>query len=445
MFTAETTRLDREQSSYWEKLRFEEATDIAERLSYAIDIEIDYQLRGEHLYALSDRSDRPFIQQTAEALRRGTYEYQGVNSFQAERLQHEHDEAIMADVFARGDIPENVFMKLSLVPDAVANGEATLNGYRRDILRSFVRMYYREGDRVTCRIISLDQKNEAGIKAVSELLGISVEGRSSEDILGDHSTIWKENPREYVDSMANIIKFSYDQAVYESTGERTHAGSKLPNALSAHDHVARNSSLLEEHTRSVQSLLHKNVPEEVRRDLLESVRKNTAAAISLVLRGEGVRSINDSAVSVEVAQNNYEGECPTKNGMNQAASTNPEKTFMSRNCPLCGKQNVLTTAEGERLIGDCGCWKDVCTGEQYVSTRKSAKDEKTSGTIEVLTQGVLSRKRSNLELARMVYGPQAQLKTRPVLGGAVTEVIDRETGEILLPAVEMLQSYATKK
>ena len=47
--------------------RFEEMTDLAERIGFPIETNIYYDLRGESLYARTDTKSRAFIEQTFQA------------------------------------------------------------------------------------------------------------------------------------------------------------------------------------------------------------------------------------------------------------------------------------------------------------------------------------------------------------------------------------------
>lgn len=60
--------------------RFEEMTDIAERLSYPIDVTIQYELRDDAVHCLSDTVDRPFHNQTLLAKHSGEGKFTGNQS-----------------------------------------------------------------------------------------------------------------------------------------------------------------------------------------------------------------------------------------------------------------------------------------------------------------------------------------------------------------------------
>ncbi|TXG76050.1 hypothetical protein E6P97_04315, partial [Patescibacteria group bacterium] len=169
MTTQELVR-ERAHRNYEENVRFEEMTDIAERLGYPIDTTIRYEMYGGAAYALSDTVHRPFHNQTLLAMQRGRTLFTGDQAFEAERLRLEHEEALQVDAFGRGDLAGDVLVKLSKVPDAVVEGRTSIKGYRRDLMRSFVRLYYRDGGGVVCRLFTLDGNSQKGMFAISGLL-----------------------------------------------------------------------------------------------------------------------------------------------------------------------------------------------------------------------------------------------------------------------------------
>ena len=179
---------ERDYERFEANRRFEEMTDLAERLGYPIDTTIHYEMREGAAYCQSDTVERPFHSQTLQAMLSGKARFTGDQTFEATRLRLEHDEALLVDAFGRGELDGNVLIKFSKVPDAVVSGETSINGYRRDLLRSFVRVYHRSGTEIECRLFTLDGNSRSGLERVSKLLMIDTL-RASEEVLADHTVL----------------------------------------------------------------------------------------------------------------------------------------------------------------------------------------------------------------------------------------------------------------
>ena len=336
---------------------FEEQTDIAERLGYAIDITISYRIKEGKAYCVTDTQDRPFSNQTFLALQRGSANFTGSQAFEAVRLSHEHDEALMVDDLGAGKLNGNVLMKLSRVPDAVVAGTTDIKGYRRDLLRSFVRMYWREDDMVHCRLFTLDQHNQRGIKEVGGLMNINTD-QSSEDTLGEYSLVdVPDSPRAFVFGLTESIKKSYDESVLATTGKTTYAGSLWNEQSDAMAAIDGQQRLFRDHMKALRAIRAMGLSQEAEEDLLEIERQRTAAAIKLASRGEVIESSSDMAVSAEVESGDYGRECATpsaENGMNQAQAN--QNVWRPGKCVVCFR---------ETSIGSCG----VCRACEMADNR----------------------------------------------------------------------------
>ncbi len=320
---------------------FEEKTDIAERLGYAIDVTISYHIKDGKAYCVSDTQNRPFSNQTFLAKQRGVANFTGAQAFEATRLAHEHDEALMVDDFGAGKLTGNVLMKLSRVPDAVVAGTTDIKGYRRDILRSFVRLYWREDDMVHCRMFTLDQNDTEGIRSVGQMMDINV-NQSSEEILADHTLLQvSDSPRAFVFGLADSIKKAYDDSILAGTGKVTRAGSLWNEQNDAMAAIEAQPHLFDEHMRSIRTIKQLGLNELAQEDLLETERKRTAAAIKLAARGVVISSSSDGAVSSEVESGNYSRECATssENGMNQAQTA--ENVWRQGKCVVCFRETSV--------------------------------------------------------------------------------------------------------
>ncbi len=435
MQTTRATPAERNYERYEKNKRFEEISDIAERIGYAVDTTITYELRGDSLFAMTDTQDRPFHTQTEQAKREGEYKFQGTEAFEYTRLCHEHDEALFIDAFARGEVDADIVMKLSRVPDSVAHGTTAIKGYRRDLLRSFVRIYYKDEEVVKCRLFTLDGNNQSGLERVGDLVGIEVRGKSSEDILASTGLKHVEEAKEHVALLGDYLKTVYDTAVLETTGQVTSAGSRFMDKRDAHSLVASKHNLVEQHMHAIakiQLLAQADTMEAY----LEAERRRVAAAIKLSLEGADISSSDAAAVSAEIATNNYGRECATStNGMNQTES-DLMKDWVKRveACPLCGEKNVLAQKAGEVISGiDCGCQLNVCTGEKTIGKKKIAQKNAKNTIVNKNARKYHTSEKipPRKEILTRQFGKYATLRTRTVVGDAIREVVHKYTGDVI--------------
>jgi|JI10StandDraft_1071094.scaffolds.fasta_scaffold32012_2 ribosomal protein S27AE len=412
--------------------RFEEMTDLAERIGFPIETNIYYDLRGESLYARTDTKSRAFIEQTFQAREEARYMFTGDQAFEQTRRASEHQEAIDVERLAKGELSGNVMVKVSKVPDAIVDGRTSIKGYKRDTLRTFVRMYHRDGGTVRCKLFSIDHNNQIGLQRVGKLVGIKLTGRSSEDILADSSLFDVEDPEAFVEELTEQSIQSYDQAIHEQTGELTRGGSRFVSELDAQSAVESQPHLLSEHFAAISAIVGLGLNESAREDLFEIERQNTAAAISLAVRGYFVGSTGDAAVAAEVAQGNYTRECPTgsENAMQQGESDLTKDWIREvQQCPKCGQTKVIARKEGEVISGSCGCHLNVCTGK-YWTTKPSKKDSKPVMPTQELGKQRLQDTSKDV-LVKRAYGATAVLKTYVVFGGAHHDVIDNKSGVVI--------------
>jgi hypothetical protein len=412
--------------------RFEEMTDLAERIGFPIETNIFYDLRGESLYARTDTKSRAFIEQTFQAREEARYMFTGDQAFEQTRRKHEHQEAIDVERLAKDELGGNVMVKVSKVPDAIVEGWTSIKGYKRDTLRTFVRIYHRDGTTVRCKLFSIDHNNQLGLQRVGKLVGIRLTGRSSEDILADSSLFDVEDPEAFVEELSEQSIQSYDQAIYDQTGEITRGGSTFETELDAQSAVESQSHLLSEHFAAISGIVGLGLNEAAREDLLEMERQNTAAAISLAVRGYFVGSTGDAVVAAEVAEGNYTRECPTgsENAMQQGENDLTKDWVREvQQCPKCGQTKIIASKEGEVISGSCGCHLNVCTGK-YWTTKPSKKDSNA-----VLPKQEERKQRfqstSKEVLVKRAYGATAAIKTQVVFGGVRHDVIDENTGLVI--------------
>jgi hypothetical protein len=436
----QTTTIEQNRARDYERYeahrRFEEATDIAERIGYPIDHTVGYEMRDGLAYGEFDTKDRPFHAQTEQSLREGREMFTGVNRFEVTRREHEHQEALMIDKFGRGELDGNVLVKISPVPDAVRDGIATIDGYRRDMLRSFVRIYYRTDKAVECRLFSLDQSDHIGLAAVGDLLGIDTDGRSSEDILGDHALMNMSSVSSAaIDRLVQNTIDIYDGALEMQTGGKFHAGSRMPNKDDALSMVMRHGSLLDEHMREISGIMTRALSGSAKKELLEQRRIRTTAAIDLVVQGGKVDSSNDAAVSEQISTKEYGGDCPTGYGLNavgMAQGARKEREFKKGVCLACLKPGK---------VGECSvcidCEERDNRGVDLMKVREKALAARATKQAiqrrqqEQVGRAAAEKARSKSDVIKSRFGEYARVRNEFVVGGMQQVVYDYRTGETI--------------
>lgn len=411
--------------------RFEERTDIAERIGYPIRAMIAYTLENGHLYAQTDTKRRAFVEQTAQALQEAPYIFQGDQAFEVVRRSHEHDEALLVDALARGELGGNVLIKISKVPDAIVEGTTSIRGYRRDTLRTFGRIYARGKTGVHCYLFSLDHNDFAGLRAIEGQIGFDLTQRSSEDILADYRVIKTDNdPDQYAEEFIDEAIDSYDSAIFERTGQRRHAGSTFGERDEALAAVTYHEDIMAQHFEALHQVASIARTAQDKSELEETTRQATAAAIALKLRGTPDGMINAESIAHEVENGNYAGDCSlaTPNAMQQGQNSLTENwKKMVKQCPKCLATNVIASKDGEWISGTCGCHLNVCTGDYWQeSATKINKSSLFSSLIATPNRDSTS-KNFHLKPSSGKYKAVPRL----VVGGITYDWVDRVTGEVV--------------
>ena len=407
--------------------RFEEMTDIAERLGYPITITISYEMRDGSAYCTTDTKERPFHDQTELAKLDGKFKFTGDQAFEYTRLSHEHDEALMVDQLGRDELDGNVLIKYSKVPDAVVDGQTDIKGYRRDLLRHFVRIYYRTEQGIDCKLFTLDKNSQLGTEYVGLVLGLDT-AQSSEDLLGDCTVLnIPDDPADYVDRLRAMAISAYDAGIYEESGKITHAGSKYNDQYDAMKVISSQDLLVNQHMRTIADIMQKANAGDYSESLLESTRQRTAAAIKLSSLGETIGSAADASVSAEVANNDYGRECATNTGMNQTQQT-MENKWTQGECQVCFTKTRVGSCQ---VCVMCSAADD--RGVDLLKLRdqnlRRRKKEQSVKSIEASAPSYNHSK--NRIKTNKLYGKDIIKKRRVVIGGEVEESRSARTGELL--------------
>jgi len=409
--------------------RFEEMTDVAERIGYPIVTTIEYEMQDGAAYCKTDTKHRPFHEQTALAKLEGEFKFSGNQAFECTRLSHEHNEALLVDEFGEGKLGGNILIKYSKVPDAVVRGETDINGYRRDLLRHFVRIYYRTETGAGCLLFTLDKNNALGTQYAGQVLDLDT-SLPSEDLLGEYNLMdVAGDPEDFAQGLMAMAIGAYDKGVYEETGLITHAGSNYIDKPDAMKAISTQTSLVDQHMKAVGDIMQLGLGASKREELLETTRQKTAAAIKLASEGYAISSSNDSAVAGEVASNDYRRECPTGNGMNQTQTM--ENIWTNGECQVC----FAKTKVGSCMVcARCAAADD--RGEDLLKLRERnlrRRQAKRAIAEKSTKQPNKEPKPTKQELIRKRYGEYAEVRNVRTFGGAREEVIHKYTKEQLDP------------
>lgn len=422
----------RDYERYEQYRRFEEATDIAERIGYAIDHTVHYEMRDGLAYGAFDTKDRPFRAQTEQARREGHEKFTGVNKFEAIRREHEHQEALMVDAFGRGELDGTVLVKISMVPDAVRNGTADIDGYRRDLLRSFVRVYYRSGQGVSCRLFSLDQSDRTAMAAVGDFLGIATDGRSSEEVLADHALVNVDSvSHDTIGELVSQAKVVYDSVLERQTGKQFYAGSRMNDKSDALSLVMDHGALLDEHMRGITDIMSRALDPDLKNTMLENRRKRTAAAMDLEEQGVTVDSSSDAAVTEQMAAKEYGGECAigsvSANAVGMSQGVKREREWKKGTCRVCFAQGT---------VGECfvclGCEAADNAGKDLNKIHQTALARRTQSKAAAAKRSVTTpRSNSKVDVIKARFGEYARARNEVTVGGTDRIVYDSRTGETI--------------
>ncbi len=432
----ETDVVERERNREREYYLYEEATDIAERIGYAVDHTLTHRIYDGKVY------DSKFVRiadYTQKSLDVAPSLFHGDSAFEIERREIEHIKTLRVEDLASGRLGGNAMIEASPAPRAVLEGRTSIKGYRPDLRRDFMRIHYVVNDEIHCRIFSLDNVTDATRQQVGEWVGINMSpGRSDEDIM--RSDVICDLTPERVEELVAMTKAVHDKTLADEKGGTWHAGSRFANREGALQVVLSQTDLMREHMEVWSEIVGRAVDRDAGNIAMDPYRKRTAAAI--FGRGEGmsIASIGDGGVNDVMASNNFEAGCAIgsseSNTVNDMAMSQGKKEFISKTCPMCGDKRVLTKIEGSVISGSCGCAKDICTGEAIrVNRRKGLPDnvprdheelrgrsaeEPTPQTPTITAQDI-----------KKEFGQYAELRTMIVMGGTSLVAYDSVRKEVI--------------
>lgn len=430
-----------EQERYEAYRRYEELTDISERLSAPVETASSFIIGPDGLVYADTGSKRIRIAGVVEKGRDEAVEaarWRPGVAFEALRRQIELEEAFDVEALARGEMAGNTLIVLSPVPDAVRAGNTDISGYNRERLRCMVRMYRKtSASRIDTITLSLDQSHYGALRAVTAAMGYDLpSGLGSEDILARRMIVDTDDAEAAV--LPKVIREAYDRRLGEVMAGEWYAGSRFKTNADALSHIMNHPDLIHEHMDSIASVMGSALSAEGRNVALESLRRRAAAAFDGRLIGKDVSSISDGLVDEMVASGNYTGDCPTSL-LDQKSIMSEESAFRVRQCPICGEMNITGQVKNGFITGSCGCSKEIC-GDRVVNSKTDKLAQKSDSSLprddsllsvadKLISRRVLPPTKRELIMER--YGKFAVVRTEITIGGGDQFVVDRRTGEVL--------------
>ncbi|MFZ1812361.1 MAG: hypothetical protein WAU02_02425 [Candidatus Saccharimonadales bacterium] len=411
------------------------ATDVTERLGYPMNHLVDYEVVDGQAWCVTSIVPRPMVEITGQGVVDGRAKYTGDAEFQNVRLTLEHEEALAFDAMIRGEVPGNVMTVISPIPDIVVRRPDVIDGYRADLMRSLVRLYYITPDgRARCRMFSIDQSDPSVLMAIAHELHIPIDTwQGSEDMLarrGIHtmSSVTDDD----IEMLAQRATDRVDQLLLERSRTLYYAGSKFSNVEDALSMVKRYPQLLEECRKKLRIIDASGLSNNEKRSQRERQLQLTVGAIHASIDGHEVHSSSDGVASSYVENNTYDADCPTGPSTLETAMLGQGKEI-AMTCPFCG----LTTMGdpcGFRIV--CGkCDAEVRGGKLWSKGIGRTAALARRATTAVSNTGLSSADKKlssdvQLQSARTLYGNDAAIKTAIAIGGVDTVIFNKKTNEV---------------
>ncbi|HET7630564.1 MAG TPA: hypothetical protein VFK03_04285 [Candidatus Saccharimonadales bacterium] len=402
--------------------RVNELTKASEKLPLAMRNSFDYELGADgELY---------FGDECLEAIFRRGYEVADQLAaeqpdFVVEQIRRhlEYDEYLYARQLASSDGPD-MMLTITPIPDAVALGYVDYDAYDRQRMKSLLRVSERTEAGLRVTSISLDRSDRDGLRAVAEKFGITIEAEdSSEDILFKRGLSYRSQLELDTRDVPRALRQVYDEVLGQKLGGDWFGGRPAYEARESLQFIEAQTDLIDQHLRALDATSQHD------QAAIRRARYDFAAALDRRLKGEAdVASLRDAGDAAEAAGRTYSGDCPTSLSASSsldALGFGNKKTTISKNCPICGAANVLTTIEGEVITGSCGCRKEICTG------KVSRGHRPPSLAIGSRSNPEKPRLLSKDKLVKQRFGEFAVLRTQTTIGGADRLVIDRRSGQVI--------------
>ena len=382
---------------------------------------------------------QPMIHITGDAVIDGRSRYYGKTEFQNVRLGLEHEEVALFDQMIRGENAGNVMVVVSPIPDAVVNDPDSIEGYRTDLMRSLVRIYYILPDgRPRCRMLSIDRSNPEILMALARQLNLPIASwAGSEDMLSRRGIFSMDSVDDIaIAQLAEHVIDTADSAMLAMTGEPLYAGSKFSSVEDALTMVKRYPWLLEECRVKVRIIEASGLSDVDKKARREEQIKRTTGAIHAAIDGHAVSSSSDGVAGGYVANNNYDQDCPTgPSALENTLATSTDKE-VSMTCPYCG----LTT-KGDPCafrLACSNCDAEVRGGKLYnkgigraAALARRANKETFGHTVQ--SQGSEKKPKNDIlsnETIKRQFGHNAIVKSETVIGGKERLVVDKKTNQV---------------
>lgn len=430
----------KERNYTHEQLRTDELTLASERLAAPMENPFDYRygsdgqlwFQGESLRETFENG----IKVAEEVTRQYPQFYIELVRRHIELKQYEEQVAFGRDSLA----DDHILVHISPPPEAAIMGLIDLGAYDPVRQKVLIRLTEKRPSGVRVTSFSLDGNNQEGLRSVGDICGFELaDGMSAEDILATpmflpKSRLGKERP-------VSVLRKRYDEVMERQFGGQWYAGRQDSETIHALQHIEAHPAYIEQHLKRVKDISRRLGKEFRDSNEYEQAVQDFVALMNRLMRQPDYSGSAEAAggEARAVGENLGVSDCAT--GFNLSAEQALEQqgignTWKFGQCVVCQKSG---------LVGQCwvcaGCEAADNRGEDLVEIRKRALAKqalthtKYSENVRVYKYAQSDRlplkRPSRAQSIHSQFGRFAQVKTRIIIGGAVDEVIDRRTKEVI--------------
>ena len=435
------------RSQEWQRMRVDQITEASERLNGAMENVFEYDYHNGDFY-FQGQALRPIfirgIQNTEEIVKHKPEFMVELLRRHIELQQLDEQVELMQNIDWQDPL---VLVHISPTPDAVLNDGLDLNAYDTDRKKIMVRITEPTLDGVKVTSLSLDGGDKAALQEVARFFGKEIpDGATSEDILAMHFLAVKsdfdgERP-------AKIIRQTYDNMMSQQYGGEWYAGRRDSNVLTTMQRILRYPELADLHTDEVWRLKKKfGVNFRFTRDYELATYNYLAAIDESNTKGFAVVDMSGAGSAARANGVQYSNsDCPT--GMTISAEkslmeqgVNPLMKWHYGTCQACFKSG---------LVGEC----DICKSCEDADNRgidlmqiranallakqiKRGKENDTKPSSRVAYTFEMSSKEALNQSVKIVYGEDASIESRTIIGGTKEDIVNAKTGQIIVPNINI--------
>lgn len=344
----------------WElQRRYDEITDVAERVRAPIAPKQEFMLTAEGLVSERGETLRPVIVKgLAEAQRMAlTNPDWRVEVIRRTIDLQEYDELETLAMQGEGS---GALVSYWLIPDEIRSGANTgLPGYNRERLKMFTRIAVPTAKGVAIKYHSYDGSYLPGVQSMDEAIGFTFDpNRTSEQIAGERRRI--PVPVD-IDALDEVLRQAYDGALARDFGGEWDGGRPPLAVKDIIAFICGQEKLLDEHMGEVVKVFAQTANPHKRNTLMEPHRYNLAAAIDDLLHGKEVTSAAEAGEAARDEGRNLDGDCPTGDDTAQSeleklgfktAKTERSRVWAAGECRTCLQDKAIDIT-GCNMCLDC--------------------------------------------------------------------------------------------